>query len=78
MGPKNLRSVTWYLDQAKIRTWDHFLVITRVEIRTKKSVKGWAGWTSVSEGPSSRNLCSALDVLEMEPLCAKLKMEKDW
>ena len=53
VGPKNLRSVTWYQNQVRIRTWDHFPVITRVEgreIRTKKRVKGWAGWTPVSEG----------------------------
>ena len=53
VGPKNLHSVTWYLKQVRIRTWDHFRVITRVEgreIRTKKPVKGWAGWTPVSEG----------------------------
>ena len=53
IGPKNLRSVTCYLKQVRICTWDHFLVITRVEgreIRTKKRVNGWAGWTPVSEG----------------------------
>ena len=53
MGTKNLRSVTWYLNQVRIRTWDHFSMITRVEgreISTKKRVKGWAGWTPVSEG----------------------------
>ena len=53
MGPKDLRSVTWYLNQVRIRTWDLFPEITRVEgreIRTKERVKGWAGWLSVSEG----------------------------
>ena len=30
MGPKNLRSATWYLKQVRIRTLDHFPVITRV------------------------------------------------
>ena len=57
MGPKNLRSETWYLKQARIRTWDHFPVITRVEgqeIRTKRCVKGWAGWTPVSEREMSK------------------------
>ena len=53
LGPRNLRSETWYLNQVRIRTWDHFPVITRVEgqeLSTKKCVKGWAGWTPVSEG----------------------------
>ena len=57
MGPKDLRSVTWYLNQVRIRTWDHFLVITRVdgrEIGTKMLVKGWAGWTPVSEGEMAK------------------------
>ena len=50
MGPKNVRSVTWYLNQVRIRTWDHFPVITRVDgrdIRIARGVKGWAGWTAV-------------------------------
>ena len=41
------------MNQVRIRTWDHFPVITRVEgqeLSTKKCVKGWAGWTPVSEG----------------------------
>ena len=53
LGPRNLPSETWYLNQVWIRTWDHFPVITRVEgqeLITKKCVKGWAGWTPVSEG----------------------------
>ena len=57
LGPRNLRSETWHLDQVRFRTWDHFLVITRVEgqeIRTKKRVKGWAGWTPVSEGEMAK------------------------
>ena len=52
MGRKNLRSVTWFLNQMTIRTWDYFPVITREEgreIMTRKRVKGWAGWSPVSE-----------------------------
>ena len=47
MGPKDLRSSTWYLNKVGLRTWDHFLVIVKTEVkdmRTKKGVKGWAGW----------------------------------
>ena len=80
---KNLRSVTWYLNQARIRTWDHFPVITTVEgreIRTKKRVKGWVGWTPVSEGEMAKfqDLCSTPEVIMTKPLRVKLKMEKDW
>ena len=74
MGPKNLRSVTWYLHQLRIRTWDHFPVITRVEgreMRTKKRVKGWAGWTPVSEREMVKFqelvLCSRSDHDEVAP-----------
>ena len=52
-GPNELALGDLVSKQVKIRTWDHFLVITRVEgqeIPTKKRVKGWAGWTPVSEG----------------------------
>ena len=75
MGPKNLRSVTWYLIQVRIRTWEHFPVITRVEgreIRTKKRVKGWAGWTPVSEGEMVK-----FQELVLLIMTVKLKMEKD-
>ena len=74
MGPQRLRSVTWYLNQVKIRFWDHFLVITRVEgreVRTKKRVKGWAGWTPVSEGEMAKFqelvLCTRSDHDEAAP-----------
>ena len=52
MGPKDLRSTTWYLNRARFRTWDHFLAITKVEgrdFKTKRRVKGWVGWAPVSE-----------------------------
>ena len=48
MGPKDIRSTTWYLNQVKLRTWHHFPVITRIEgreLKTRKCVKSWAGWT---------------------------------
>ena len=47
MGPKDLRSSTWYLNLVMLRTCDHFRVIT--ELKTKKCVKGWAGWTPAAE-----------------------------
>ena len=31
MGPKDIRSMTWYLNRVRLRTWDHFPVMTRVE-----------------------------------------------
>ena len=42
MGPKDIRSTTWYLNQVKLHTRDHFPVITRIEgreLKTKKRVK---------------------------------------
>ena len=65
LGPRNLRSETWYLNQVRIRT-----LITRVEgqeIRTKKRVKRWAGWTPVSEG----------DVAKLQELVLHLRGARD-
>ena len=74
LGPRNLRSETWYLNQVRIRTWDHFLVITKVEgneLKTKKCVKGWAGWTPVSEAEKVKFqdlvLCPRRDHVEAAP-----------
>ena len=47
MRPRDSRSTTWYLNKVRLRTWDHFPVIVKIEaknLRTKKGVKGWAGW----------------------------------
>ena len=57
MGPKDIRSTTWYLNQVKRRTWHHFPVITRIEGRefnTRKCVKSWAGWTPVSDAEKAK------------------------
>ena len=57
MGPKDIRSTTWYLNRVRLRTWDHFPVITKIEGRqltTKKRVKGWAGWAPVSEAEKAK------------------------
>ena len=43
MGPRDIRSTAWYLNQVRLRTRDHFPVITRIEgreLKTKKCVKG--------------------------------------
>ena len=56
-GPEDIRSTTLYLNQVRFRTWDHFLVITRIEgreLRTKKRVKGWAGWIPVSHAEKAK------------------------
>ena len=52
MGPKDICSTTWYLNKVRLRTRDHFPMISRVEeheLRTKIGVKEWAGWISESE-----------------------------
>ena len=46
MGPKNILSTIWYLIQVRIRTWDQFPVITKVEereIRTDARVRSGEG-----------------------------------
>ena len=63
MGPKGLSSTTWYLNKVRLRTWDHFSVITKIEgrvLRTKKGVKGWAGWAPKSETEENQvsRICS--------------------
>ena len=74
MGPKYIRSTTWYLHQVRLRTWDHFPVITRIEgpeLKTKKRVKGWARWTPVSEAEKAKFqeavLCPRCDHGETAP-----------
>ena len=39
-----------YVNQVRSRTWDHLLVITKIEgreLKTKRRVKGWARWAPV-------------------------------
>ena len=83
MGPKDIRSTTWYLNQVMLRIGDHFPVFTRIEgrdLKTKKRVKGWAWWTPVSEAVmlSSKNLCSVHEVTMAKPLHVMLRRERDW
>ena len=35
MGPKDIRSTTWYLNRVRFGTWDHFPVVTKVEGRLR-------------------------------------------
>ena len=56
-GPKDTHSTTWHLNQVRLRTWDHFPVITRIEgreLKTKKRVTGWAGRMPVSEAEEAK------------------------
>ena len=53
MGPCDLQSTTWYFNKTRLRTWDHFPVVVKIdgkELRVKKGKKGWAGWIPKSEG----------------------------
>ena len=57
MGPKDVPSTTWYLKKVRLRTWDRFPVIVKIEgraLRTKKGVKVWVGWIPGSEGEKSK------------------------
>ena len=52
MGPRDVIASTWYLNKTRIRTWDHFPVVVKVdgkEMRMRKGKKSWAGWTPVSD-----------------------------
>ena len=43
---------TWYLNKTRIRTWDLFPVIVKIEVKEVKMTKGkkcWTGWTPVSK-----------------------------
>ena len=82
MGPKDIRSTTWYLNSVRFRTWDHFPVITKIEGRELKTKSvsrvGRDGRPSQKQRrPSSKNLCSVLDVTMTKPLCVRLKRKKD-
>ena len=72
MGPKDICST--YLNRVRFRTWDHFLVITKVEgreFKTKRRVKGWDGWTPVSDAGMVKFrelvLCTRSDHGEVAP-----------
>ena len=77
MGPRDLVFKTWYLNKTRIRTWDHFPVVVKIEgreMRVRKGKKVWAGWTPVSENEErkfqerclcpdgSRSCCDANEV----------------
>ena len=82
MGPKDI-SATWHLNQVRLRTWDHFLVVARIEgreLKTKKCVKGWAGGLPFQKQriSGSKNLCSVHEKSMAKPLHATPKMVRDW
>ena len=75
-----MRSTTRYLNKVRFRTLDHFPVIVKIEgkdLRTKKRVKGWAGWIPRSEVQNSkfqeRVLCPNDDSTEIRKIGVK-----DW
>ena len=74
MGPRDIRSATWYLNRVSFRTWDHFPVITKIEgreLKAKKRIKDWAGWVPVSETEKAKFkelvLCPRSDHGEGDP-----------
>ena len=57
MGPRDLRSTTRYLNRVRLRPWNHFPVLVKIEgkdLRVKKGAKGWAGWIPKSEAEKNR------------------------
>ena len=88
MGPRDLVFKTRYLNKTRIRTWDHFPVVVKIEgreMRVRKGKKVWAGWTPVSENEErkfqerclcpdgSRSCCDANEVSGLEALQARLE-----
>ena len=84
VGLRDLVFTTWYLNKTRIRTWDHFPVVVKIEerkMRVRKRKKGWAGWTPVSEDvkelclcpKGSRSWCDANEVSGLEALQARLE-----
>ena len=66
MGLRDLVSTTWFLNKTRIRTWDHFPVLVKIEgreMRVKKAKTGSAGWTPVSEDEEQKfkELCLCPD-----------------
>ena len=52
MGPRDLQSATWCLNRTRLRTWDHFPVVVKIdgkELRGKKEKQSWARWFPKSE-----------------------------
>ena len=83
MGPKDTRSMTWYLNQVRFRTWDHCPVITKIEgreFKIKRRVKSWAGWAPVSEAEKAKfqSLFSFLEVTMAKAIHMKLRRVMDW
>ena len=52
IAPRDIMASTWYLNKVRIRTWDHFPVVVKIEekeMRMRKGKKSWAGWSTVSD-----------------------------
>ena len=58
-GPRDLQSATWYLNKTRLRTWDHFSVVVRVngkKVRVKKGkMAGRVTFPNCGENDSSKN-----------------------
>ena len=87
MWSRDLVFSTWYLNKTRNRTWDHFLVVVKIEemeMRVRKGKKGgWVGPQSkkMKRGNSnycvcpegSRSWCDASKVSGLEDLQARLE-----
>ena len=84
MGPKDRRSTTWYLNWARFRTWDHFLVRSprskgvNSKLRSVSMVRPDGRPSLKQRRPSSKNLCSASGLTTAKSFHVRLKSEKDW
>ena len=52
MGTRDLKFKTWYLNKVRLRAWDHYPVVGKVEgkeVRQVQGKEGWAGWVPNTE-----------------------------
>ena len=81
MVPRDLVVKTWYLNKTRIRTWDHYPVVVKIEgreMRVRKGKKEWAGLDpsigrcgediprTMSLSRRSRSWCDANEVSGLE------------
>ena len=43
MGPRDLHSTTKYLNKVRLRSWDHFLVMVRIDGKDQRKMKRMGG-----------------------------------
>ena len=55
MVPCDLKFKTWYLNKARLRTWDHLPNVVNIEGQELKMVQGKKGWKDGFPGHTKEN-----------------------